>query len=142
VAPEEVLVIDAMEKPFSFKPAVPRLGTTYSKILLMDWRDLVILTRAAVRRYLKGCQLAGARRLLLEWGFSGRQTPSSKRRRPDAAELDAWMEAKAAKRDQTLRDCCDQTGATWRDADAAWKRLRFKRGLKQGQKMAAKIPGR
>jgi hypothetical protein len=46
--------------------------------------------------------------------------------RPSSEELDAWMTAnvrKDNKRDPAIKDCCDQTGARWRDALSAYQRL-------------------
>ena len=138
VSPDEVLVIDVIENPPSFKPAVPRLADSYSEILPIDWRDIVILSRRATGRFLANCQLLGASRLMLEFGFNGDiakpRAPTSKSPQPSDEELDKWMSENAGKRDQTLTRCRNETGATWRHAETAWKRLRTKHGLKRGQK--------
>jgi hypothetical protein len=52
--------------------------------------------------------------------------PSAQRRRPTDAELDMWMAEKvtpSVKRDPTLIECREQTGATYRKALAAWGRV-------------------
>jgi hypothetical protein len=51
-------------------PAKDRLAQEFgSAIPLLIWRDAVLLTRSAVERFLRRCGLAGAPRLLAEWGF-------------------------------------------------------------------------
>jgi len=93
-----------------------------------------MLTEAGARRYLAGCGLLGAKRVLKEW-FG--QENSCGPVRPSNTELGAWMlehVKTGSKRDQTIKDCCTETGATWRQAVAAWKRYREELDLRQGQK--------
>lgn len=57
--------------------------------------------------------------------------------KPTPAKLDQWMNENVksgSKRDQTVKECREHTGATWRTAVAAWKRRRKELGLKQGEK--------
>jgi hypothetical protein len=52
--------------------------------------------------------------------------PKPKRIPPTPTQLDTWMQdnyRKGDKRDPTIKACCTQTGARWRDAVAAYKRL-------------------
>jgi hypothetical protein len=122
---------------------------------LETWRDAVIMTPAAVRRYLEqNAALAGARRLLEELQQTGavgapeRSVPEAtantdtgkakrKRPKPTAAELGAWMQqhvTRGTKRDDAIQACRAETGATFRDATAAWNRLPDDLKLKRGQR--------
>jgi hypothetical protein len=65
------------------------------------------------------------------------KSPKAERPKPTAAELDAWMQqhvTRGTKRDDASRACHDQTGATFRDAAAAWDRLPDDLKLKRGQR--------
>jgi hypothetical protein len=98
-----------------------------------EWRAAYMLTVPAVRRYLEGCGLVGAPRVRQEW--FGRTT----RVKPTPHELDEWMLAnvkRSAKRDPTIKECREATGATWRDSVAAYQRLPEERKRKRGQRTA------
>jgi hypothetical protein len=113
-------------------------------LFLPIWREAVMLTFDAAKRYLEASTLAGARRLLDDW-FTDNASPRSSHRpegsanssRPTAARLDEWMAANVqhgAKRDDTIADCRSATGATFREAKAAFARLPDEMKLKRGQK--------
>ena len=107
-------------------------GAWRDTLPILEWRATVFLTASAVRRYLEGCGYAGAPRVLREW-----LGDSPKRRKPTADELDEWMRRKVlrpAKRIPTIKACMKETGATWRDALAAFKNLPEELKLKRGQR--------
>ena len=92
-----------------------------------EWRAGYALTAPAARRYLQECGFAGAPRVRREW-FGAAPTPGA---------LDEWMwqnVERGAKRDPTLKACRDATGATYRDAAAAFGRLPQDLKLKRGQR--------
>jgi hypothetical protein len=81
------------------------------------------------------------RRLLIhrlaiaQWWPESAAPPS--RPKPTAAELDAWMQhrvTRGTKRDDAIQACHDETGATFRDAGAAYTRLPDDVKLKRGQR--------
>lgn len=107
------------------------------------WRDAVMLSFGAAKRYVETSSLAGAPRLLVDWFTddatlkSGHHRGRSDADRPIMAVLDAWMKANyqpGAKRTPTLEACRKATGATWREAAAAFKRLPDDVRLAPGQK--------
>jgi hypothetical protein len=110
-------------------------GEGWEDLHLGLWYVAIALTYHAAKRYVEGCGLAGAKRLLSEWFGSpeGRKGQS----RPTDAELDQWMAKNVTatvKRDSTLELCRKQTGATHREALAAWNRLPEDKKRRRGQK--------
>jgi hypothetical protein len=65
------------------------------------------------------------------------KAPATKRPKPTAAELDTWMRqhvTRGAKRLDAIQACRNETGATFRDAAAAHKRLPEDMKLSRGQR--------
>jgi hypothetical protein len=63
--------------------------------------------------------------------------PPTKLPRPTPIELDVWMQqhvTRGKKRDDVIQACHDETGATFRDAAAAWGRLPSELKLSKGQR--------
>jgi hypothetical protein len=79
-AEDEVLVI--VDDPPRFVPLKPRFDEMEREYraecrpMLQFWQDAVMLTRAALKRYLERSTLEGAPRLLQEWFFSDAATPA------------------------------------------------------------------
>jgi hypothetical protein len=96
-----------------------------------EWRAAYWLTAPAALRYLKRCGFVGAPRVLRE-SFA-----RAHRVKPTPKELDEWMRrnfARGDKRVPTIQACSKATGATWREASAAFKRLPEELKLKRGQR--------
>jgi hypothetical protein len=84
---DEIFVLSA--DPPSFAPAKQRINGEFgAEIPPLIWRESVLLRRPAVRRYLDGCGLAGAPRVLAEWDFGGGSEGAAKPE-PAAAASDA-----------------------------------------------------
>jgi hypothetical protein len=101
-----------------------------------EWRAGYALTAPAARCYLEGCGFAGAPRVRREW-FGDPPKDKATRPKPTSDELDEWMRKnvqRGAKRDLTLKACRDATGATYREAAAAFGRLPQDLKLKRGQR--------
>lgn len=94
------------------------------KQLRSAYRDGKIRTD---RQWKTGEQLKVLRRDVLKiWPGPTGEASRPKPARPTAAQLDAWMRdnyRKGDKREPIIKDCCAQTGARWRDAVDAYKRL-------------------
>ncbi len=111
-----------------------RRGQEWQDLDFGLWYGAIGLTYPAAKRYVEGCGLAGAARVLRDW-FS--DADQSRGKRPTDAELDEWMKRNVkpgAKRDPTIADCREATGATVRAAAAARRRLPDKILLRPGQK--------
>jgi hypothetical protein len=92
------------------------------------------LTGPAAVRYLKRCGLAEAERTLRELLVRARQRP-----KPTDAVLDAWMTKNfkpSDKRSPTIEACMRATGATSRDAAAAYGRVPKELRRQRGQRVA------
>ena len=146
-ADDEIVVLFGEPRQLRTLKSLPEVARREIESLFLPiWRDAVMLTFDAAKRYLEASTLAGAHRLLDDWfadnGSSrSNQRPggSANRSRPTAALLDEWMAVNAqrgAKRDDTIADCRKATGATFRDAKAAFARLPDEMKLKRGQKLA------
>jgi hypothetical protein len=86
---DDELVVLVDEAPH-IVPAKARLAQEYgSAIPLLIWCDAVLLARPAVERFLRGCGLAGAPRLLAEWGFGGESEGADKPEPAPAGVSDA-----------------------------------------------------
>jgi hypothetical protein len=137
-ADEEVLA--SFDDPPHFRPLRPSLEDVQRQAeqdCRLDWREL-ILTRPALKTYLERTSLDGASRLLHEWfpdaDRSRGKPPTAKR--PTDAQLDEWMTRNVkpgAKRDPTILDCRQETGATVRAAIAAWTRIPADRRRRRGR---------
>lgn len=65
------------------------------------------------------------------------EAPSNKKTKPTPEEVFCWMHGtvkRGAKRDDVIGDCRAATGATFRQAKAAWNRLPAELKLKRGQR--------
>lgn len=111
-------------------------GQEWEDISFGLWYAAIALTWAAAKRYIAGCGLAGAARLLSEWFGATNGLKQTGKERPSDQELDCWMMENvrpgSSKYQSIITDCCSATGATVRAAKAALNRLpeqiRRKRG--------------
>lgn len=101
-------------------------GKGWQEIDLGLWYAAIALTRTGAKRYVEGCGLAGAARLLSEWfGPTDGRKPGL-RVRPSAEDLFDWMMANVrpgSKYESIILDCRLATGATDRAAKAAYRDL-------------------
>lgn len=128
------------------KPAPPSIGPVTQAVEHIgpypkDWHEATVQADGRVRFGRKG----PVRSILVEWTYfviaweTHQTKPAVKRQRPTETKLKEWMEQHVThgmKRADVIKDCRDQTGATCRDAAAAWMRipddLRLKRGKRAG----------
>jgi hypothetical protein len=127
--------------PPSFVPLTP-----LSPRAILSDPDSTLLRRDAAERFVRAHrELPNAAALRGRWfnPAASKLKTSRERQRPSADILNKWMAENVKhgdKRDPTIADCCDKTGATVRQAKAAWTRLPADRKLKRGQKPTA--PGK
>jgi len=110
--------------PPSFVPLNP-----LPPLAILSDPDSTLLRRDAAQRFVRAHpELPNFSGLVGRW-FSPSPTKlksSRERQRPSADILDEWMAENVrvgVKRDPTIADCCKSTGATFRQAKAAWMRL-------------------
>ena len=119
------------DRPFELlksEPPRPEARDVIS-ITIID-PDSTYLSRRALHRSLRESELAGSRRLLKEWFGLGRGLSTEKdaapSERPAQERVNEWMVqnvTRSVKRDAALKDACGATGATWRQALKAYRRL-------------------
>jgi hypothetical protein len=123
---------------------VPSRKWSKTEIEKIDWVDGTAFDRSEYGFLKKqGRRLMFRRRRLLIYRLAIAQWwPESapSRPKPTAAELDAWMRqhvTRGTKRDDAIADCRKATGATFREAAAAHKRLPEKFKMKRGQRVGS-----
>jgi hypothetical protein len=120
----------SFDDPPHFRPLKPSLDDARRQAERdgrLEWREL-ILTRPALKTYLERTGLDGAPRLFREWFLTRPETAPSRRsaKRLTDAQMDEWMKRNVtpgAKREWTIKDCHAETGAPFRQVQAAWMRL-------------------
>ena len=109
-------------------PSFVRL-TPLPPLAILSDPESTLLRRDAAERFVRAHgELPNAAALLGRWFNPAASQPKSsrERQRPPADILDEWMAKNVklgVKRDPTIADCCEATGATVRAAKEAWARV-------------------
>jgi hypothetical protein len=122
----------------SFPIDIPPQKWSKAEIERIDWEDGTAFDRSEFTpRKGRRRRLLIHRLAIRQWWPESKEQPARGQPKPTPAELDEWMHRtvkRGAKRDDTIANCRKATGATFRDAIAAWRRLPDVLKLKRGQR--------